>query len=345
MIMMRAFCLCLISFTISIAGAAQDIDFLKDLKPYQPEQKVSGTIRNWGNNYIPGLTKDWEEGFRKYQPDVQFETRLPGTEAGMAGVYGGIADLGFIGREVYPEEHNAFVGVFGYEPTVIEISSGSYATPHHTFSLQVFVHNENPISKLTFAQLNRIFGCGCSSNVQGPIRKWGQLGLSGDWADKPIHVYGYNFDTGMAGYFNKVVLSDSSNWNSELKDFDNGRDEKGEVINAGVYILRALADDPYGIAFANVMYGNAKVKALPLARAEGGPYVEPSKENVWRRSYPITRYTTVVINRPPGKPVDPKVKEFLRYILSRDGMAAVVRDGAYLPLTRELIEEQLRKLE
>lgn len=327
----------------SVAAFAQDLDFLKDLKPYRPEQKVSGTIRNWGNNYIPELMKDWEEGFQRYQPDIRFETHLPGTETGMAGVYGGIADLGFIGREVYPEEHNAFVGVFGYEPTVIEISSGSYATPHRTFSLQVFVHKGNPLSKLTLAELERIFGCG--SKDKAPIRRWGDLGLTGEWADKPIHVYGYNFDTGMAGYFGKVVLKGSSKWNSELKDFDNGRDAKGEVINAGVYVLRALEDDPYGIAYANVMYGNPSVKALPLARSDGGPYIEPTKENIWRRAYPITRYTTVAINRVPGKPVDPKVKEFLRYILSRDGMAAVVRDGAYLPLREDLIEEQLRKLQ
>jgi phosphate transport system substrate-binding protein len=329
----------------SVAAFAQDLDFLKDLKPYRPEQKVSGTIRNWGNNYIPELMKDWEEGFQKYQPDIRFETHLPGTETGMAGVYGGIADLGFIGREVYPEEHNAFVGVFGYEPTVIEISSGSYATPHRTFSLQVFVHKDNPLSKLTLGELERIFGCGSKDKAQAPIRKWGDLGLTGEWADKPIHVYGYNFDTGMAGYFGKVVLKGSSKWNSELKDFDNGRDAKGEVINAGVYVLRALEDDPYGIAYANVMYGNPSVKALPLARSEGSPYIEPTKENIWRRAYPITRYTTVAINRVPGKPVDPKVKEFLRYILSRDGMAAVVRDGAYLPLREDLIEEQLRKLQ
>ena len=337
--------LTLVFLCSSGVALAQDIDFLKDLKPYRPEQKVSGTIRNWGNNYIPALMKDWEEGFQKYHPDIQFETHLPGTETGMAGVYGGIADLGFIGREVYREEHNAFVGVFGYEPTMIEISSGSYATPHRTFSLQVFVHKDNPLAKLTLAELHRIFGCGCIDSACEPIRKWGQLGLTGEWADKPIHVYGYNFDTGMAGYFGKVVLNGSSKWNSELKDFDNGRDAKGEVINAGVYVLRALEDDPYGIAYANMMYGNSSVKALALAHSVGGPYFEPTKENVWRRLYPITRYTTVVVNRVPGKPVDPKVREFLRYILSRDGMAAVVRDGAYLPLTEGLIEEQLRKLQ
>lgn len=324
---------------------AQEPDYLKDLKPYYPERIVSGTIRNWGNNYIPALMNDWEEGFRRYQPSVQFETTLKGTETGVAGIYGGIADLGFVGREIYREEWNGFVGVFGYQPTVIEISSGSYATPHRTFSLQVFVHKDNPLSKLTLPQLNQIFGCGCDANNQPPIRLWGQVGVLGGWADKPIHVYGYNFETGMAGYFNKVVLNGSAKWNSDLRDFDNGHDARGEVINAGVYILRALAEDPYGIAYANVMYADSKVKPLALARSEKEPYIEPTKENVWRRLYPITRYTTVVLSRPPAQPLEPKVKEFLRYILSRDGMEAVVRDGAYLPLTEELIEHELRKIE
>ena len=324
---------------------AQELDFLRDLKPYHPERVVSGTIRNWGNNYIPTLMKDWEIGFHKYQPNVQFETTLKGTETGVAGIYGGIADLGFVGREIYREERDGFIGVFRYPPTVIEISSGSYATPHRTFSLQVFVHKDNPLSKLTLPQLSRIFGCGCDDKNQPAIRVWGQLGVLGGWADKPVHVYGYNFETGMAGFFNTVVLNGSSRWNSDLRDFDNGRDAGGEVINAGVYILRALAEDPYGIAYANVMYADSKVKSLALARSEKGPYIEPTKENVWRRLYPITRYTTVVVNRPPAQPLDPRLKEFLRYILSRDGMEAVVRDGAYLPLTEELIEHERRKIE
>jgi phosphate transport system substrate-binding protein len=181
--------------------------------------------------------------------------------------------------------------------------------------------------------------------TEGPIRKWEQLGVTGKWANQPIHVYGYNFDTGMAGFFRLSVLKDSYKWNPELKDFDNGRDAKGEVINAGVYILEALAKDPYGIAFANVQYANPEVKSIALAAGDSGPYIEPTQENVWRRAYPITRFTCVVMNRQPGKPIEPRVKEFVRYILSRDGMQAVVKDGSYLPLTRQLIEEQSRKLE
>jgi phosphate transport system substrate-binding protein len=209
----------------------------------------------------------------------------------------------------------------------------------------VFVHKDNPLAKLTMAQLDAIFGCDRRRGAPQAIRRWGQLGLTGEWADHPIHVYGYNFDTGMARFFRLTVLEDSFRWNSELKDFDNGHDAHGEVINAGVYVLDALAKDRYGIAFANVLYGNPSVKTIALSGTPDGPYIEPTRENVWRRAYPITRNTNVVLNREPERPIDPKLKEFVRYLLSREGMAAVVDDGSYLPLTRELVREQLRKLE
>ena len=330
--------------TVFAQSHLDEPDYLKDAKPYVPKQNVSGTIRVWGNNYIPALMKQWEDGFSKYQPAVRFETRLPGTEAALAALYANTADLTFVGREAYPAEVNAFKGRFGYAPTEIQISSGSFATPHKTFALMVFVHKDNPLAHISMLQLARIFGCGCD-NEGKPIRTWGQVGLTGKWADKPMHVYGYSFETGMAGYFQRVVLHDTHKWNDQLKEFDNGRDAKGEVINAGVYVLGALAKDPYGIAYANVLYANPDVKTLALGETDAGPFAEPTRTNAWLRKYPLTRYTTVFLNRAPGQPVDAKVKEFVRYILSREGIQAVVSDGAYLPLNSVVAGQQLRKLE
>jgi phosphate transport system substrate-binding protein len=198
---------------------------------------------------------------------------------------------------------------------------------------------------LNFTQLDAIFGSERRRGAREPIRTWGQLGLTGAWAHKPIHVYGYNFDTGMAGFFRLTVLEDSHRWNPDMKDFDNGRTAGGEVINAGIYILDAVARDPEGIGFANVLFENAGVKSLALAQNDEGPYVAPTQENAWRRTYPLTRYSTVFVNRRPGQSVDPKVKEFLRYLLSKEGMAAVVRDGAFLPLNAEAIRGELKLLE
>lgn len=316
---------------------------VSDLLPYQPQQQVSGTIRVYGNNYIPALMKRWEEGFQKFQPSVAFTTNLPGTEAAMAGITSGIADISFIGREGYRSEIQGFKGRFGYEPLGIEISSGSFGTPHKTFSLEIFAHVSNPLRGLTMDQAQAIFGC--TGPTGKKIRTWGDLGLTGAIATHPIHVYGYQFDTGMAGYFNRVVLHDSGTWNADLRDFDNGHDANGEVINAGVYILKALAADPDGIAFANLQYANPEIKQIGLAEHEGDPFVMATPDTIWDRSYPLHRFSTLYINRKPGTHVDPKVKEFIRYILSREGMQAVADDGAYTPINEQVARAQRHKLD
>lgn len=337
---MKALVLLLACVAVRGTARGQDEHFAEKLAPYAPGGHLSGVVRTYGNNYIPKLLKDWETAFQRFQPGVKFTDNLPGTEAAMAGLYGGVADVVFIGREGYQPEINGFRDRFGYEPLGIEISSGSFNTPHKTFSLEVFVHRNNEVQQLTMAQCEAIFGGGPKR-----IRTWGELGVTGEQASHAIHVYGYNFDTGMAGYFNRVVLHGSGRWNEDLKDFDNGRESNGEVINAGVYILQALAKDPDGIAFANVLYGNAEVKTVALANTEGGPFVVPSRESVWSRTYPISRFTTAYVNRRPGKPLPPVVREFLRFLVSRDGMELVEKDGAYLPINPEVQREDLEKLQ
>ena len=342
---LKALLLALAAATLSHTALAQLPQHrdVSDLQPYKPQQQVSGTIRVYGNNYIPDLMKRWQDGFQKFHPGATFTTNLPGTEAAMAGITSGIADIAFIGREGYRAEINGFKGRFGYEPLGIEISSGSFGTPHKTFSLEVFAHASNPIKGLTMAQAQAIFGCAGPGGKT--IRTWGDLGLSGPIATHPIHVYGYQFDTGMAGYFNRVVLHDSGTWNADLKDFDNGRDANGEVINAGVYILKALAADPDGIAFANLQYTNQDIKQIGLAEHAGGPFVLANPETIWDHTYPLHRFSTLYINRKPGTSVDPKVKEFIRYILSREGMQAVADDGAYTPINEHVAQEQRHKLD
>jgi phosphate transport system substrate-binding protein len=318
---------------------------LEGLRPYVAEQQVSGVIRNFGNNYIPALMKAWEEGFRRKQPGIRFETDLPGSEAAMASLYGGTADLAFIGREGYESETHAFEETFGYPPLGIEISSGSFATPHKTFALMVFVHKSNPLARLSLPELARLYGCPDTGN-RSAITVWGQLGLKGEWEHRPIHLYGYTPTTGMARYFQRAVLNGSNRWAEQLRDFDNGRQPNGEVINAGVFVLDALAKDPDGIAYANFLYAGPEVRALALSKNESfhATYWEPTRPNAFRRDYPLTRFTTVFLNRRPGQPVDPKLCEFLRYILSRDGMNAVLQDGSYLPLNAAQVQLELKKL-
>jgi phosphate transport system substrate-binding protein len=325
-------------------GFAQDQESLAGLEPYQPQQSVTGTIRSRGNNYASALMKLWEDGFRKRHPAVRFETTLKGSETAIAGLYSGEADLGFLGREIYQPENDAFEEWFGYRPLGIEVTTGSYNNPHKTFALMIFVHKDNPLSRLTMAQIAGIAGCERTPGAMNPIRTWGQLGLTAEWANRPVHVYGYGTDSGFGRFFRMRVLTERYKWNSELKEFYNEKAANGSDIDSSQLILDALATDPDGIAYSNVSYMNANVKTVAVASNDSGPFIEPTKEKVWKRTYPISRFTSVFINRVPGSPIDPKVKEFLRYILSRDGQDVVAREGSYLPLTADLIRDQLRKL-
>ena len=117
------------------------------------------------------------------------------------------------------------------------------------------------------------------------------------------------------------------------------------LANAGDLMMKDLANDPNGIAFCGYGHKTAGVKALALAAQEGAPYVELTKANVANRTYPLTRTVYIYINREPGKPVDPKIKEFFRYVLSNQGQADVTRQTIYLPLTAPMANEQLKKLD
>ena len=319
------------------------------LPEYRPEAKVAGTIRIWGHgalghDYIETLVRHWEDGFRKYQPEVKFDNKLAGTASAMGALYTNTGDLALLGREIWPGEITAFQEVFQYPPVGVEIITGSYNVRNKDFALIVYVHKDNPIKQLSLAQVDAIFGC---EHRRGPrnIRTWGELGLQAMWADRPIHVNGFEISRGFGYFFQQAVFNGSFKWNPNIVEFGDKKQADGKLVDAGQRILNALAQDPYGIAYSSALYANSNVKPVALASVEGGPYLEPNKTTVQDRTYPLTRVIPMFLNRAPGHPLDPKIREFLRYILSREGQQVVAADTGYFPLTGSVIENQLRKLD
>jgi phosphate transport system substrate-binding protein len=227
------------------------------------------------------------------------------------------------------------------------------------------VNKDNPISKLTMRQLDGIFGAERTGGLKGvvlspdaarsakeDIRTWGQLGLTGEWADKQIQTYGYTF-TGMKWFFQMQVFDGGQKWNPNYREYvetESGMVDRENKLGRTLTIDQMLADlskDKYGIAYCPLHYARnfPQVKPLAIAPKEGGPYLEPTKENFQNRTYPLTRSIFIYLNRTPGQPVDPKLKEFLVYVLSREGQQEVVKYGRYLPLPPEVVREQLKKLE
>ncbi len=293
---------------------------------------------------MQALMKYWQTGFIRHHPRIRFETNLLGTGTAMAGLYTSVADIALMGRESTAKEVQAFEWVFKYKPLGAEVATGSRAAPGKSFAVAVFVHRDNPISRLTVAELDAIFG---SEHLRGArsIRTWGDLGVSGEWKDKPIMTYGYDVETHTALFLKRSVLDGSDKWTCELKEFADLAGPDGSLIDAGRRSLDALAKDRFGIAFSNLAFMNAQVKPLALAAVDGGPYYEATNENLIQRRYPLTRAALIYVNRLPGQPLNPNVKEFLRYVLSEEGQRDVMREKDFLPLSEAVVREELKKLE
>jgi phosphate transport system substrate-binding protein len=307
----------------------------------------------------------WEEGFRKHQPGIRFEDKFPSGDAAIAGLVSGVADLGPQGRELVLTEDLAFYETFGYYSTDITVMTGAYDVEGMACGLVIYVNKDNPITRLTMRQLDGIFGSERVAGLRGfkwtlkagrsaneDIRTWGQLGLTGQWADQPIHTYGHG-PGGTANFFQLKVLNGSDKWNPNYHGYveTGGKmiddDDKDQLGGLQHMLAGELAKDKYGIAWTIVPQARkvSGLKPLALAPRDGGPYVDPTRENFQNRTYPLTRNIYIYLNRTPGKPLDAKSEEFLRYILSREGQEAVERQGKYLPLTAEMAREQLKKLD
>jgi phosphate transport system substrate-binding protein len=307
---------------------------------------MPGVIRVWGT-LLAKLQGLWEEGFHKTHPEIKFDDTLKSSAQALAGLYTNVADLGLLGREVWPTEVLGFQKMFQYEPLGIAVATGSFHTEGKTWPFIIFVNKSNPISKLTMQQLDAVFGTGLRRGAKEPITRWGQLGVTGPQASHRIHVYGYDMIIpGFTYGFQQIVFKGSDKWTGDLREYTNAHRPDGKLIHtAGDLMLDDLAKDPDGIAFTGMQFANPGVKYLAIAENNGGPYIEPTLLTTANRTYPMVRSIYIMLNRKPGEPVDPKLHEFLRYVLSRQGQEDVLKEGDFLPLTPTLLQEELRKLQ
>ncbi len=344
---------------------------LSRLAPYKAEGRPTGTIRQWGNNYLKdsGLMATWQAEFARFHPEIRFEDNLYSSSVAFPGLISGAADLAPMGRQALWDELKGFEregaqggeeGIGSTEVVEIIMATGSYDVRGWTYALGIFVHKDNPLAGLTMEQVDGILGSRRdggwngltwdTSVARGPeknIRTWGQLGLKGEWADKPITVYGYNSKYHFNDEIDKKVLKGSGKWNEDMRAYSNvaGLKADGSLTPGGELITNGLAKDKYGIAYTGVPFMNPSIKSVPLSTDGGRTFIPLTIERVQDRSFPLTRDVYYYFRREKGKPVDPKIRAFLRYVLSREGQAAIQADGKYLPLTPEVAQAQLAKLD
>jgi phosphate transport system substrate-binding protein len=332
---------------------------LSGLPHYAPKEQYTGWIRLHGSNYLSDgmLGELWQQGFAKYQPGIRISYFLPTAAVAFAALYYNQADL-VMGHRPGFYDLLAYERVMNFDPVEITAVTGSFDVGGWENSVTILVNEDNPLRCINLEQLDGVFGAvrdggwagtnWHSDWARGPeknLRTWGQLGLTGEWADKPINVYGFSLRYNTATDFSDKVLRSSDKWNENIHAYGNIVNPDGTRYVEADQVTDNLGRDRYGIAFNRFRGDRPNVKRLAVAAGAGKACVEHTIDNVQNRTYPLYNEQYFYTSVKPGTAMDPKVKEFIRYVLSQEGQADVMRDGKYLPLTADVVREQLKKLE
>jgi phosphate transport system substrate-binding protein len=307
---------------------------------FEPGPPQKGVIRLWGHGsfsrpFMRLLVARWVKGFHRFQPNIDIIEETYGTSSAIPALALGAGNLAILGEEILPEAVDTFVRVKGYEPFGVEIATGSVDVRNFDYAQMFFVHKDNPLTQLTLTQLDAIFGTEHRRGAPENIRRWGQLGLKGEWAARQITPYGWKTDDSFGFYLETTLLAGSHRWNGALREFVHIPRADGTIYDHGQQSLDALARDRFGIAASNIRYAGPDVKPLAIAERDGTPYVAATAETLISGAYPLTRRIPAFVDRIPGERIDPMLLEFLRYLLSREGQQDILDDGRYLPLSAE----------
>ena len=309
---------------VAAAGttAAQLVKVDPSVPAYQKTSGVSGNLSSIGSDTMNNLMTLWAETFRKFYPNVRVQVEGKGSSTAPPALISGTAQFGPMSRQMRSTEIDQFQQRHRYKPTEIRTSYDALA---------VYVHRDNPIKQLSLAQVEAIFGKSRRRGYKQNVTTWGQLGLTGDWANRPIGLYGRNSASGTYGYFKEIVLK-----NGDYKD--TVKEQPGSAS-----VVQGVTEDRFGIGYSGAGYRTSGVRAVPLAETEAGPYFEGTYDEVTSGKYPLSRFLYLYVNKAPNKPLDPLPLEFLKLMLSREGQEVVVKDG-YMPLLGKQVQEELAKI-
>ena len=300
---------------------------------YKPVKGLSGMLRGVESNTVTELEKRWIDGFTHIYPNVHISVDIGGSGQGGPRLTNGTADFAFISRELMGREETPFIDKFGYKPLAISVAGGSFAVKAFTDCVVFIVNKENPLDEISYPQLDAIYSATHNRGIRNPITTWGQLGLTGDWADKPIHTWGVEVPNGYDVFVNMHVLA-----NGQWKD---GIKTEHTVIPLSDHV----GEDKYAISYTGLAWdNNPNTKVLRLAVHPADPAIAPTFDTVAAQQYPLSRTIYMFVNRQAGKPIDPILREFIRYALSREGQQAVVDDAIFTPLPLAMDLHEAEKL-
>jgi phosphate transport system substrate-binding protein len=315
--------LAIVGVTAAAGYAAGPPKLDNGLPTYKAVSGVSGNVSSIGSDTLNNLMTLWAEGFNKFYPNAKIQIEGKGSSTAPPALIAGTAQFGPMSREMKGTEIDAFEKKYGYKPTPIRTSVDALA---------VFVNKDNPIKCLTVAQVDAIFSKSRRHGYKEDITTWGQLGLTGEWASKPLSLYGRNSASGTYGFFKEHMLK-----NGDFKD--SVKEQPGSAA-----VVQGATVDRFAIGYSGIGYSTAGVRAVPLAEKAGGKCYEADPDNAYAGTYPLSRFLFVYVNKAPGKPLEPLTREFAKLILSKEGQEVVIKDG-YFPIPATIAREELAKIQ
>lgn len=306
--------------TATTANAAAEVD--PKLPAYQKASGVSGNLSSVGSDTLANLMTLWAEEYKRTYPNVNIQIQAAGSSTAPPALTEGTANLGPMSRKMKDKELEAFENRFGYKPVPVPVAIDALA---------VFVHKDNPIKGLSIEQVDAIFSSTRKCGAPAEAKKWGDLGLTGAWANRDIQLYGRNSVSGTYGYFKKKALCKG--------DFKNSVNEQPGSAS----VVQSVSTSINAIGYSGMGYKTSSVRAVPLAKKEGQPYYEADNDNAISGKFPLSRFLYVYVNKKPNQPLQPLEREFIKMVMSKQGQEVVVKDG-YVPLPAAVAEKTLKAL-
>ncbi|MGE3773747.1 MAG: phosphate ABC transporter substrate-binding protein PstS family protein [Gammaproteobacteria bacterium] len=311
------------SLVCSVHAAEQGAGLDPGLPDYVKGSGVSGSLSSVGSDTLANLMTLWAEEYKRLYPNVTIQIQAAGSSTAPPALSEGTATLGPMSRSMKSEEVEAFEARHGYAPTAIPVAVDALA---------VFVHKDNPIAGLTIPQVDAIFSATRACGYDHEVTTWGELGVKGDLAAQAIQLFGRNSVSGTYGYFKEAALCKG--------DFKNTVNEQPGSAS----VVQGITKSLNGIGYSGEGYRTSGVRIVPLAKKDGGEFIEVTPENALSGKYPLSRFLFIYVNKHPNEPLPPLEAEFLKMVLSKTGQQIVVKDG-YIPLPAKTAAKALAKLD
>jgi phosphate transport system substrate-binding protein len=303
-------------------AAAQAVRVDPNLPAYQKTTGVSGNFTSVGSDTLNNLMTLWAETYKRNYPNVNIQIQGAGSSTAPPALIEGAANFGPMSRLMNAKEIEAFEKKFGYKPTPV---------PAAIDALAVYVNKDNPIPGLSIPQLDAIFSATRKCGGNADLTRWGQVGMSGEWTNRAIALYGRNSVSGTYGYFKERALCKG--------DFKrNVAEQPGSAS-----VVQSVTGQLNAIGYSGIGYKTSGVRALPLAKADGQPFVEADATHAIDGSYPLARVLYFYVNKRPNQPLPPLEREFIKLVLSKQGQEVVIKDG-FVPLPAALAAKALADL-